>query len=465
MRLPNNTSLAVLLVAIGTSGCSSDSASGNGSAVGGQAGDGSGGNASGGLQSSTGGRTEGSGGSSTQAGGTSGSGTSGAGGGSTATGGRSAGGATNAQGGNSTPGVGGTTTGQGGKTSLGLGGSTTSRGGADATGGIAGNAGSSFVSEGGGSSTGGTSVGTGGTSVGMGGTSIGTGGTEAAGGTSSATCTSFATPSKVGTIQSSTLYTTVEVKQLSGMVASRDNANTLYGQCDSDANLIFVFNETGESLGAITLAGITPEDWEDLSIGVVSGTDFIYVADIGDNSSSRASIVVHRFPEPAPSDLLVSTELSISSVESVTFVYPDNAHNAEAFIVDPQTQDMLIVTKENTGTALVFRAPATAFGESGTTTLEKLGEIPTGASGSNASQVGGGDISPSGDAVILRTYGSILLFPRLSTWTETFLATPITVPSPTEQQSEGITFNMDGTAWFSAGETDDSLYEGISSCH
>lgn len=471
LTLRRNSTLAVVLVAIGAISCS-DSTSVNGSANGGQSGaTAAGTNPTGGSMASNGGATGANGGSTSQSIGT-GSTTTGSSGASSATGsGATAstattsiptGGVANAQGGatgtnTSSSGASGTATGaasgKGGTTNIGTGGSTASQGGTLATGGTVGNAGGGSVQKGGA-----TSTNTGGTSVATGGSA------PAAAGTSSTACTSFASPSKVGTIQSTTLYTTTEVKQLSGMVASRDNANTLYAQCDSGTNKIFVFDETGKSLGSITLTGLTPVDWEDLSIGVTSGTDYIYVADIGDNNSSRATIVAHRFPEPASSTLSVSTALAISSVESKTFVYPDKAHNAEAFLVDPRTQDIIIVTKETTGKAGVFRAPSTAFGTSGSTTLEKICDISTGASGTTASQVGAGDISPSGDAVILRTYGSILLFPRLNTWATTFAATPVTVPSATEQQSEGLTFNRDGTAWFSAGETDDSLYKGISNC-
>jgi hypothetical protein len=395
---------------------------------------------------------------------------------------------------NSTGGAGGTTLhGSGGAASVQAGGSsgTIATGGnakasdASAKGGASMETGGVIASQGGTTSeTGGKATGTGGISAGTGGTtqttvtaalggstSTGSGGTTttvdaAATGGSTSLCTSFATPTSVGTIKAS------GINQLSGMVASRDYANTLYGQMDDGAAKIYVFDETGKTLGTIALTGITPVDWEDLSIGVVSGgTDYLYVADIGDNAartgggSKRTSIAVYRFPEPAPSELSATTTLSIANAQVAKFTYPGTVHDAETLFVDPTTQDMIIISKDNSGPSTVYRALSTAFDSSTTTVLEQICELTIGSSGQNGTQISAGDISATGDRVILRTYTTISLFPRLSTWALTFAATPIVLPSATEPQSEGLTFNADGTAWLSAGEQSSTIYKGVATCH
>jgi hypothetical protein len=81
-------------------------------------------------------------------------------------------------------------------------------------------------------------------------------------------------------------------------------------------------------------------------------------------------------------------------------------------------------------------------------------------------QASAGDFSPSGDRVIIRTYTAIYLWPRVAgaSLAPTFAAMPKTLPSPTEQQSEGLTFAADGLSWFSAGEQSPNLYQGKATC-
>lgn len=285
-----------------------------------------------------------------------------------------------------------------------------------------------------------------------------TGGTTNSGGNASV-CTSFGAPTKFGSMQSETVEDSI-LTQTSGIVASREHAKVLYALTDSDRNEIYVMQDSGQALGTLAL-DVTPNDWEGLSMGVVAdGPDLIYVADIGDNNSNRASIVIHRFEEPLESELAPTRPTSITEIESATLVYPNGAKNAEAMFVDPETQDIIIATKDQ-GTATVYRAPGTAFGAS-STTLEEVGKI------SMNSQISAGDISATGDRIIFRTYDSLLLFPRAGTWKETFAATAVTIPAPAkaeDPQSEGVTFSSDGTAWLSAGEQVLTIYRGVESCN
>jgi len=291
---------------------------------------------------------------------------------------------------------------------------------------------------------------------------------QAAGGTreTAAPCTAYGKHAEAGSMG----ITTNDKTQISGIVASREHSGILYAQADSGQAVLHVMDATGKLLGSMSL-NVTPKDWEDLSMGInPTGVDYIYVADIGDNpartgsGAPRTSILVYRFPEPARSSFSTATPLAISTLEKAEFTYPNGVHDAETLMVDPTTQDMLILTKDENGKSIVYRAPDSAFKSTAPTKLEEVVSISTGASGQLDSQVSAGDISPSGDAVMLRTYGSLLLFPRLATWAETFAATPFALDSPTEQQGEGLTFTSDGKAWISAGETSTALYSAQATC-
>jgi hypothetical protein len=145
------------------------------------------------------------------------------------------------------------------------------------------------------------------------------------------------------------------------------------------------------------------------------------------------------------------------------FTYPDGAHNAETLMVDPVSGDILILTKDTNGMSTLFRAPnATAVDTP--TVLEKVTTVQVGMSGTMAAQAGGGDISPSGDRLIVRAYTTTLLWARASTWAATFMVAPKTLASPTEPQAEGISFAADGRSWISTGEQARAIYQMQATC-
>ena len=144
--------------------------------------------------------------------------------------------------------------------------------------------------------------------------------------------------------------------------------------------------------------------------------------------------------------------------------YPDQAHDAETLLVDPITGDLVIITKEVDGNSLVFRAAGNTPADT-PTELEAIGSYQLSGSG-QALQVSAGDVSPTGDRIILRTYQAIYLWQRAAGTGlgPTFETEPVTIPSPTEPQGEGLAFSSDGRAWFAAGEQEMTLYRGNAGC-
>jgi hypothetical protein len=322
------------------------------------------------------------------------------------------------------------------------------------------------------SSAGGSSASSGGkTGPGGGGGNSGNGanaGTKVeagSGGDAGGACTRFGTPGTVGNIDSSAL------EELSGLVASRSQPGVLYAHADSSGDAAFyALSASGASLGTYSLTGITAKDWEDISIGPKDGGgNFVYIGDIGDNSartgsgSVRSEIQIYRVTEPSVSLDGDAGQVSLSGTEKLRLVYPDKAHDAETLLVDPRTSDILIVTKETDGRSKVFRAPASAWSVQ-VTVLEEVATLALGSAGQDSALATAGDISPTGDRVILRTYKAILLWPRLGSWTETFSAEPVELPSPNEKQGEGLTFSGDGKRWLSAGEQSAAIYSASSLC-
>jgi hypothetical protein len=295
-----------------------------------------------------------------------------------------------------------------------------------------------------------------------------TGGTQGSGGatgTSAACCKQFGAASKVGQVAFSGLT------ELSGLVASRAHPGVLYAHADSGSGAVFyAMTVAGASLGTFTLGGATATDWEDISVGPgPSAGTFVYVSDTGDNAARtgsgtpRTEIQVYRVPEPAVSATTSVGAQTLSTWQRLRFTYPDKAHDAETLMVDPVTGDMLIVTKETSGASKVFRAAGSTPADT-PTVLELVTTLSIGSSGADSALVTAGDISPSGDSVILRSYTAIWLWCRGSTWASTFGAAPTELPSASEPKGEGLTFSSDGKAWYSAGETSTTIYQASASC-
>jgi hypothetical protein len=217
------------------------------------------------------------------------------------------------------------------------------------------------------------------------------------------------------------------------------------------------------------LEGALAIDWEDIAIAARPDTaDYVYVADTGDNDArdglgARAFIQLYRFPEPEPTALAVDHAVP-AAWEVASYHYPDAASDSEALFVDPQSGDPFVITKTNDGHCNVYRAPIAAFSQTEPYLLEWVAEFWVGEPYQSSAQVTAADISPSGDRILVRTYTSLFLYVRGSTWQETFGAPTLTLEAPMEPQGEAITFNAEGSAWFSASEQSTTLYRGGVSC-
>lgn len=301
----------------------------------------------------------------------------------------------------------------------------------------------------------------GGSSLGLGGVSQETGGT-----TSLATgcCTKFGLPSESGQISVSGLA------ELSGLAASRAHPGVLYAQSDSGTGVVYAMSVTGTELGAFTLSNVKGIDWEDIAVGPgPDSASYIYIGDIGDNAAREGSgtlrqdIIVYRVPEPNVTTTASVGSQTITDWKRLRLKYPDGAHDAETLMVDPVTGDLLIVTKEVSGESKVFRAAGTIPPDT-TTVLELQATLSIGVSGKTSALVTAGDISPSGDSIILRTHGAILLWCRQSTWANTFGSAPAQLPDSVESQAEALAFSADGNTWYSGGEGSTMIYQGVAAC-
>lgn len=243
--------------------------------------------------------------------------------------------------------------------------------------------------------------------------------------------------------------------EASGLVASREHPGVLWALNDSGGPAAVVAVPTGEAApvtatGGWTLAGATNRDWEDLAIGPAADGDgdLLYAADIGDNLGQWSEIVVYRFAEPDPA----AGPHPVDEVDTLTFTYPDGAHDAETLLVDPVTGDLLVVAKEFTlGGVGLYQGSAT-LPAGATAQLERVGEIDLAGVGQLAT---GGDISDDGSVVAIRTYSAVGLWWRRpgTTVAEALLAgSPCEAPVEEEPQGETVALLPGGLGYVTISE-------------
>lgn len=264
-------------------------------------------------------------------------------------------------------------------------------------------------------------------------------------------CPTYQAATKAGTV------TNTAINETSGLEVSSVNTGVLWLHNDSgDSPRTFAISSKGELLGEYTLSGAAAVDWEDMALGPGEkvGKPYLYLGDIGDNPSSRSNIMVYRVAEPTVSATQSPVKETLSGVETLTFEYPDGAHNAETLLVDPKTGDLYIVAKTGALPAGIYRSAAPQA--PGTTrTLTKIGEVSLGVN------ITGGDISDDGTEVLLRTYTAAYLWhwPSGASLAEALSGTKCMVPAATEPQGEAISFEPKTKNYYTLSEkTSQPLY-------
>jgi hypothetical protein len=243
------------------------------------------------------------------------------------------------------------------------------------------------------------------------------------------------------------------IPESSGLAASHRHLGLLYTHNDSgDTPRFFAIDQNANVLAEMHLDGANALDWEDIAVGPCPAGWCVYPADIGDNTATRAYDTIYRVAEPAT----VPSDGSVVPVawDSMTFVYPDGAHNAEALLVHPVSGRMFVIIKAG-GAPNVYEIPQPfAAGAPNPQTLRKVATLKL----PNAdSIVTGGDFHPCGDRMLVRTVGGLYEFSAPGgTVDALFAATPRAVPFPAEEpQGEAVTYSLDGLRYFMTSETGD----------
>jgi len=230
--------------------------------------------------------------------------------------------------------------------------------------------------------------------------------------------------------------------EVSGMADSYSRAGFIWMLQDGGTPAeLLTLSYNGEQGPTLKVTGAENQDWEDMAIsnGPESGKKYIYIGDIGDNNRLHDFYYIYRLQEPA------AGELQTAVPDKFSFVYDDGQkHDADAFLVDGATNNILIFTKEQP--TLIFQL-SYPYNSASINIAVKTGQLPQ-------PMITGAAISPDGNEILLRTYTSLYYWKRQQG--QTILAAleqparEITITS--EPQGESVGFKADNTGFFTFSE-------------
>ncbi|MGZ8558031.1 MAG: hypothetical protein ACXWWC_06860 [Chitinophagaceae bacterium] len=230
--------------------------------------------------------------------------------------------------------------------------------------------------------------------------------------------------------------------EASGIADSKINPGYLWVEQDSgNPNDIALLSHGGHFLKNINIGNAVNRDWEAMVIanGPLAGINYIFLADIGDNNLADSQYCIYRFAEPE------AATGTVSECDKINFKYPDGAHNAEAILVDNNTKDIYIITKQDNPSRiykLVYPQNTSSV-----STAVLCGTL-------SFNNVTAAALSPDGKEVLIRTYNTIYYWKKNDhqTLEQVLVKIPVSVPIQFEPQGEAICFKNDNSGFFTLSE-------------
>ena len=237
------------------------------------------------------------------------------------------------------------------------------------------------------------------------------------------------------------------MKEISGLACSRTTPRYLWAHGDentSDNKKIIAINPNAQSKNdelvmTVNISGDPGrDDWEDIATGVYGNKNYVFVGAFGDNELNfNDQYYIYYFEEPA-----ITSGTQTVTVNYIRFGYPDNkAHNTETLMYDNVEQMFYIVDKVKSGICHLYKLPfSTTYG----TGVQRLTEVCALGNGSKFNYCTGGDITPDGQWMAIKSKPYVLLWERQGSesLSQTAQRNPVQVMAyQEEEQGESL-------AWF-----------------
>ncbi|MBX3242926.1 MAG: hypothetical protein KF685_00475 [Acidobacteria bacterium] len=248
-----------------------------------------------------------------------------------------------------------------------------------------------------------------------------------------------------------------EIRESSGVAASRCQENVLWTHNDSDDGpFIFALDPQGRNLGTWKVANSENVDWEDIvAFKDADGRCYLLIADTGNNYRKRNVLKIYRVEEPSVTNKSLETRRRNSLVtepaENFSFSFEDGAHDAETILVHPASGNIYLVTKNITSAAGVYKLEP--FHTTPDQTAIKVGNISVPAVPNGL--ITGGDISPDGRRVTVCDYFGayeLTLPENASDFDKIWETRAIRFDIGKRAQGEAITYADDGNTLYATSE-------------
>ncbi len=226
------------------------------------------------------------------------------------------------------------------------------------------------------------------------------------------------------------------IKETSGIADSKNNPGYLWVEQDSgNPPMLYLLKHDGTVSDSVYIKGATNRDWEDI---ILAGGN-LYIGDIGDNNASYGEYTIYRFPEPT-----AGTD-TVTAFERIKFTYADSAHDAEAFLVDPATKDIYIITKRDAKSRLY----KLSYPQSTTTANEAVYVMDLTFSGAVSAT-----LSPDSKEIIVKTYMQLYHYGKSAEEKieDALAKAPSTLDYQVEAQGEAVSFSLDNKGFFTLSE-------------
>jgi hypothetical protein len=199
-------------------------------------------------------------------------------------------------------------------------------------------------------------------------------------------------------------------------------------------------------------------DWEDLCGGIYNDTNYLFVGIFGDNDLRyNNEYYIYYFKEPE----IVQGTIKVD-VDTIHFGYPDNKpHNAETLMFDNVEKVLYVVDKYSSANSMgvVYSLPFRTDYK-GMQVLEEECKLGNDVNFKNPT---GGDISPDGKYIIVKSEAFMLMWLREEgeSVAEAMRRRPKQVKAyKTERQGEAIAW-QDSTTFYTTNDT----YSGTASVY
>jgi hypothetical protein len=237
------------------------------------------------------------------------------------------------------------------------------------------------------------------------------------------------------------------ITESSGVASASYRDDLIYTHNDSgDTPRFFAVDFTGATVGHYRIGNAKAVDWEDMARGPHSNGSpgsSLYFGDIGNNFRNRGVLSVYEVDEPVVG--VTGEWLPLRRVFKLH--YKDIRHDAEALLVNPVTRELLVVAKEFHGVSNVYVANGNVLRSVAKVPIAALmTRSPDAINGPlSGTQVTGGDISPDGSKLVLRTYLEAFEWPLIGNdYKASLAASPTKIALPKTQQGEAIAYARDG---------------------